>query len=110
MLSADEQDKLYMLITSIIGEDQTIKNHKPIFNEATIEVVEDMVEANIQCNTNMRQLITELVGGASNMTKGWLKKLLKTTKKSLSRIQLHGYGCLAATKARWKSAILVSTI
>lgn len=110
MLSADEQDKLYMLIASIIGEDQTIKNHKSIFNEATIDVVEDMVEANIQCNTNMRQLITELVGGASGITKGWLKKLLKTTKNSLSRIQFNGYACLAATKARWKSAILISTI
>lgn len=110
MLSADEQDQLYVLITSIIGEDQTIKSHKPIFNETTVDVVEEMVEASIQCNTNMRKLITELVGGASVLTRGWLKRLLKTTKNSLSRIELNGYGCLAATKARWKSAILISTI
>jgi hypothetical protein len=57
----------------------------------------------------MRELIAELVGGTSILTKGWLKPLLKTGKKLIKSTELKGYACLVGTKARWKGALIVST-
>jgi hypothetical protein len=110
MLSNAEKDKLYEIISAILGEDYSIKAYKSGFNESTIGVVEKMVEANFQCNANMRELITELLGGVSILTKGWLRKLLKAGEKVISKSELNGYGCLASTKARWKTAIISSVI
>ncbi len=46
MLTSEEKDYLYEIISSVIGEDHSIKAYKPSFNESTISVVEEMVEAN----------------------------------------------------------------
>lgn len=110
MLTSTEKDFLYEIISAVIGEDSSIKAYKIGFNESTISIVEDMVEANFQCNANMKELIKGLLGGASHLSKGWLKKLIKGTKKSISKNQLKGYGCLASVKARWKTAIISSTM
>lgn len=110
MLTSAEKDYLYEVISAVIGEDNSIKVYKASFNESTISVVEEMVEANFQCNANMKELIKGLLGGSARLSKGWLKKLLKGTKKKLSKTQLKGYGCLASVKSRWKTAIISSTI
>jgi hypothetical protein len=110
MLTSGEKDYLYEIISSVIGEDHSIKGYRSSFNESTISVVEEMVEANFQCNANMKELIKGLLGGSSRLSKGWLKKLLKGTKKKLSKTQLKGYGCLASVKSRWKTAIIGTTI
>lgn len=110
MLNHEEKDYLYDIISSIIGEDNSIKAYRPSFNESTISVVEEMVEANFQCNANMQELIKSLLGGGARLSKGWLKKLLKGSKKKLSKSELKGYGCLVSVKSRWKTAIITSTI
>lgn len=110
MLTSAEKDYLYEVISAIIGEGSSIKAYKTSFNESTISVVEEMVEANFQCNANMKELIKGILGGSAHLTKGWLKTLIKGTKKKLSKSQLKGYGCLASVKSRWKTAIISSTI
>lgn len=110
MLTSAEKDYLYDFISAVIGEDHSIKAYKTSFNESTILVVEEMVEANFLCNANMKELITGLLGGSAHLSKGWLKKLIKGTKKKVSKSQLKGYGCLASVKSRWKTAIISSAI
>ncbi len=110
MLSNEEKDYLYDIISAVIGEDHSIKVYKIGFNETTIDVVEKMVEQNFQCNSNMKELIKGLLGGASILSKGWLKKMLKVGKKEVSKTELKGYGCLVSVKSKWKSAIINSTI
>lgn len=110
MLTSAEKDYLYDIISAVIGEDHSIKAYKTGFSESTISVVEEMVEANFQCNASMKELIKGLMGGSARLSKGWLKKLLKGAKKKLSKSELKGYGCLASVKARWKTAIISSAI
>lgn len=110
MLNSAEKDYLYDIISAVLGEDRSIKAYKTSFNETTISVVEKMVETNFQCNANLKELIKGLLGGTAQISKGWLKKLLKTTKKKVSKSELKGYGCLVSVKSRWKSAIINSAI
>lgn len=110
MLSSEDKQNLYKFIAACIGDDHSIKQYQPLFNDHTIAVVEEMVNENIKCNARMKELLKGLIGGAAHLTKGWLKKLLKTAKKELAEIQLNGLGCLVIVKSRWKSAIMVSTI
>ena len=110
MLTNEEKQYLYKFISACIGEDLTIKQYVPLFNDNTVEVVEQMVNENIKCNARMKDLLTGLIGGAAYFTKGWLKRLLKTAKKELSDMQLNGMGCIAFVKSRWKSAILLSGV
>ena len=110
MLSSEEKEYLYQIISAIIGEDFSIKSYVLYFNDETVVVVEKMAEENFKCNANMKELIKGLLGGSAHLTKGWLKKLLKSAKKKISKEELKGYGCLARTKAVWKTAIIGSTI
>lgn len=110
MLNPEEKQYLYDIISAVIGEDHSIKVYQPGFNERTIEIVEDMVEQNFQCNANMKELIKGLLGGAGRLSKGWLKKLIKGAKKRVSKSELKGYSCLASVKSKWKSAIIISAI
>lgn len=110
MLSNQEKEYLYQIIASIVGEDQSIKSYTLYFNDETVVVVEKMAEENFKCNANMKELIKGLLGGAAHLSRGWLKKLLKNTKKQLSKSELKGYGCLVQSKATWKTAIVATTI
>ncbi|GGY76278.1 hypothetical protein [Marinobacter zhanjiangensis] len=110
MLSANEKDYLLEMIFAVIGEDQAVRNYKSGFNEETVAVVEQMIEANASCNENMRKLAKDLLGGSGTLAKGWLKKVLKSTKKKVSASELRGYGCLVSTKSRWKTRIISTAI
>lgn len=110
MLKTNEKDRLYDLITAMIGEDSSIKAYKSSFNEDTIAVVEDMIDASVKCNANMKKLISDILGASGALTKGWLKKALGMAKQNLDISQLKGYGCLVSVKARWKTAIIYTTI
>lgn len=110
MLSREEKEYLYQIISAVIGEDASIKAYAISFNENTVLVVEEMVEENFRCNANMKQLVCGLLGSATQLMKGWLNKLLKGTKKKLSKSELKGYGCLVAVKAKWKNAIILSVV
>lgn len=109
MLTAQEQNDLYALISAIIGDDPSIRNYKSSFNDQTIDVVEDMIQANIHCNKSMKDLLSGLLSGGRALAKGWLKKSLGTAKKKLkNQGGLNGQGCLVSTKARWKQAIILT--
>ena len=110
MLSHNEKEYLYEIIIAVIGEDRAIKAYKSGFNEKTVSIVEEMIEANSICNKNMKELVKDLLGVSTFFTRGWLKKLLKTSTKKISKTELRGYGCLASVKSRWKTAIISSTI
>lgn len=110
MLKPSEQDALYRLISAILGEDTSIKVRKSQFNESTVRVVEEMIAANEKCNENMKTLVRNLVGGAAALSRGWLRKLLKTSKKSLNNVELQGAGCMVSVKSRWKTKIIRSAI
>lgn len=110
MLTANEKEYLLEIIFATVGEDQAIGNYKSGFNDETVAVVENMIEANTTCNEDMRKLAKDLIGGGSKLAKGWLKKVIKATKKKVSASELRGYGCLVSTKSRWKTQIISSAI
>lgn len=110
MLTITEKENLYTLITTIIGEDDTLKASRHSFNGNTVDIVEDMLSTDSKCNANMKNLLTDLATTGSVFGKGWFKKLLKINKDVLNKINLKGYGCQISIKSRWKSAIISSTI
>ncbi len=110
MLSHNEKEYLYEIIAAIIGENHSIKIYKNGFNENTVSVIEEMIETNSKCNSNMRDLVKDLLGASAIISRGWLKKFLKASKKKISKTELRGYGCLVSIKSRWITAIISSTI
>lgn len=112
MLTNREKDDLYTIIASVLGDDHTIRQYKSQFNDRTVGIVEDAVNASVKCNSNMKEFVIALLGGASLATRGWLKRSIKEFSKLLKDkgMTLNGYGCLVGTKSRWKSAIITSTI
>lgn len=110
MLTMDEKTALYQIIALSIGEDPTVKLYKERFNESTVDVVEDMISANKICNSNMKKLISDILGASSTLSKGWLRRTLKIANKTISEAELNGYGCSVATKSRWRTEIINSTI
>ncbi len=112
MLTAQEKEDLYLIISSTIGHDAAIKQRKPLYNEQTIEVTEQMVNAIANCNSNMKSLIAGLVDGPSVLAKGALRKLLRRFSRALNNdsTKIKGYACLVVAKSHWKREILVSTM
>jgi hypothetical protein len=110
MLTQSEKDYLYQIIAGLIGEDPSIKSLKNQFNERTITAVEQMVAANKHCNASMKEFIADLVGSGATLSKGWVKMALKGKKKKITKSTFRGYGCIVATKARWRTEILTSAI
>ena len=108
MLSDKEKDELYLLIATLIGEDESIKARKSAFNLKTVKVVEKMMAANVDCNASVKKLLASLATGKSITSSDWLKKSLDALSKFIRKHEFKGYGCLVSTKARWKSAILIS--
>lgn len=112
MLSAEEKNDLYLVYASALGEDPQIKAIKSQFNEETVQVVEQAVSEVAKCNANMTKLLADLIRGSTLFAKGWLKKGLKKISKALKDgdIKLNGYGCMVATKAKWREAVIISTL
>lgn len=65
MLSNKEKDDLYTVITAVLGEDYTIKQYVSQFNERTVAVIEDAINASVKCNSNMKSLVIEVIGAAA---------------------------------------------
>jgi len=111
MLTTTEQDDLYVVIASFLGEDSSIKQYKNIFSELTIKVVEDMFSAEANCNRVMKELIVGLISGGRFMSKKrWLKVSLSLISRELKAKKIHTAACRNTIKARWKSPIISSTI
>lgn len=109
-LTRQEQEELYLIISTVLGEDQSIRNYTYHFNDQTIEIVEEVVTTNAACNQHMKALVTDLLGAGSTMSKGWLKRLLKSSRQRIKQSTLHGYGCMVSAKRNWKTAIIGSTL
>lgn len=109
MLSELQKNELHRLIVLFIGNDVSVSRSKPHFSTATVEVVERMIEANVDCNQTMKNLIAELISGGKARSRGWLKHALGGASAMIERAELRGYGCQVSAKAKWKTAIIVST-
>lgn len=112
MLSTEDKDALYDLITAVIGEDASIRAARHRFNEATIGVAEVLLKESARCNAGMYELLTGLVGGASLLAKGWLRRSLKVVSRAMkeSDYRLNGYACRVAIKSQWKREVLMTTM
>jgi hypothetical protein len=110
MLTHEEKQALYAVIAHAIGDDLHIRSYAHLFNERTIDVVEEMLSASATCNEDMRTLVAELIGAATVATKGWLRKVIKGTKRAILASDVRGYGCAMSVKSRWRTAIVTSTV
>jgi len=112
VLTEKEKNNLYILISSILGKDIGIKSYKMRFNDRTVKVVEDMIRTNIHCNNAVKDLFSALITAGKLSSKGWLRKILSSLDAMLDIQEegLNSYGCSVATKSRWKSYIITSTI
>lgn len=109
MLSEQQKNDLLRLIALFIGDDPSISSSKPYFNDATVNVVERMIEANMDCNQSIKELMTNLISGGRALSRGWLKRALGGAKAAIEAAELKGYGCQVGTKSKWKPAIIIST-
>lgn len=109
MLSNQQKDDLYRLIVIFIGDDSSISQSKPGFNVRTVEVVEKMIEANIECNSSVKELFRNLASGGRTVSRGWLKKALGGARLTIDAAELRGYGCRIFSKSKWKTEIVFST-
>lgn len=111
MLSKAEQEGLYNVIEAVLGADANLRNARYRFNDQTVEVAEKMIEENAKCNANMKQLVTDLLAGGKVMAKGWLRKAISKAQTQVKRSDsFKGYGCLATTKSRWRTALINTTV
>lgn len=108
MLSEKQKADLLLLIELFIGEDASISRHRTHFNDATVDVVERMIDANKECNQTVRKLFADLANGGQAISRGWLKSVLGTLGETISASDLNGYGCRVTAKSKWKTAIILS--
>lgn len=110
MLTVKEKESLYFLIVAIIGEDPSIKIRKTDFNEQTVTVVENMIDADRGCNKAMKELLTNVVTAGRLPAKKWLRKVLGRINDLIkSSDDFEGLGCNASVKIKWKQPIIMST-
>jgi hypothetical protein len=76
------------------------------FNEQTVEAVEQVIQAKINCDSNMKALFLDLAGGSRIFLKGWLRRSLRPILKCLRKndITFRTRGCWVGTQANWRSA------
>ncbi len=110
-LSPEEKDDLMDVIEIIYGYDSQMSAYKNNFNEQTVEAVEQAIAGLIKCNSDMKTLVVNLLGGAHYTTSGWLKKAIGALKKALDRekIKFNGLACRVVAANNWKSTIIMST-
>ena len=110
-LSPEEKEDLMEVIEIIYGYDSQMKAYQNNFNERTVEAVEQAIAGLIQCNSSMKELVVNLLGGARYTTSGWLKKAIGALRKALDRekIKFDGIACRVVSANNWKSAIIMST-
>lgn len=109
-LNEQEKDQLHILIVTFIGDDASISASKIGFNEQTVLIVEKMIAANIKCNEDLRQLVSDLLSGGRVLATGWLRRSLGAASRAVKQSSLKGRGCQATSKWLWKTQILASTV
>lgn len=110
-LTNEEKESLKSIIVSIYGHDYSLTSVKNRYNERTSDAVEKALEAAMDCNSNMKELLTSLLGGYRLMASGWLKKSLRSVEKAMDseRVKLDGFACRVIGLSRWKSEIIQTT-
>ena len=110
-LSSDEREALTNIIEIIYGHDSEIIGMKNNFTERTVEAVESALDALLNCNDAMKELVISLVGGSKLFAKGWLKRTLKEVERALSneKLRFDGLACRTNAARNWKSEIILST-
>ncbi len=110
-LTSEEKDNLLKIIEIIYGYDSQFESYKNDFNESTVLVVEKAITALIQCNDNMKTLVSGILGGSGFIAKGWLKKVIRALSKELkkNKIKFNGLACRSVAAGNWRSAIIIST-
>lgn len=109
-LTQKEKNGLYTIIVNVIGEDASIAQRKPYFNEQTIHIVQDMIEGNKDCNKIMKELVTNLLTVGRLPAKKWLRKALGRINDLIKASDdFKGFGCKVSVKAKWKNPIIMTT-
>ena len=106
ILSDQEKDALYRVIAITIGDVPRIKAVKHRFDSVTVDVVEEMVHAAMECNAQVRTIFVEIAATGGVLTKGWLKRTLKTSSYILEKTQLRGFACQSNIRSAWGNLIL----
>lgn len=111
-LTQIEKDQLMEIIEVSFGYNSKISAFKDNFNDYTVEVVEQALEALSECSVTLKQLILSVVSVGTLMTKGWLKKFLGDVYNAIrnEKVKLSGAGCRFSTISKWQSEIVNTAI
>jgi len=110
-LSREEKDSLEAIIIRIYGNEHSLISVKPRYNEYTVSAVEDALNAAVNCNSDIKDLLTSLIGGYRHLAKNWLRRNLRAIEKALDseRVKLNGFACRVVGLSKWKSEIIQTT-
>lgn len=111
ILSSTEKDQIMDILRVIFrGQHSQFESVKHNFKSDTLNLVEEALTELMECNQSMKELTTSLVGGASRITKGWLKRVLRTYSRRLKEksIQFDGLGCQVTAARNYRTAIYLS--
>ena len=110
-LSKDEKQALADTLSIIFGANSEFEIHKARFNERTVLETEKALDALMECNKAMKNLVIGLSAGSAFLASGWLRKILQKFASELKsdNAKFNGAACRNVVALRRKSAIL-STI
>ncbi|GLZ88776.1 hypothetical protein Pres01_48270 [Metapseudomonas resinovorans] len=108
-LETAEQDALYLIMKSLWGRYADIFSSRThMFNEMTVDVVQQAIESNRACNSEMLSLLSGLAAGAAiGAHRKWLREALGDVAGKLSNgtMRLNGQACMVTTFAVYRSEI-----
>lgn len=110
-LSKDEKQALADTLSIIFGTNYEFEIYKARFNEQTVLETEKALDALMQCNKAMKNLVIGLSAGSALLASGWLRKILQKFSSGLKNdnMKFNGIACRNVVALRSKAAIL-STI
>ena len=82
------------------------------FTDETVELTEKALEELATYNESLKGLVTDLVGGAAKLSRGWLKWSLKTMSWKIrdQKLKFDGAACKTRVAANFKSLIYLSAM
>ncbi len=105
-LTNEEKESLARIIQAMYGQISFL-SQKQRFNEKTVDAVEKALKSTANCNANMKDLITSLIGGSSLLATGWLKRALRSVERKIDsdRIKFDSFLCRVTGARNWRSEI-----
>ncbi|WP_250655285.1 hypothetical protein [Alkalimarinus coralli] len=106
-LTDEEKESVIDIMETIYGFDSSFRNQKSQINQQTVDALEETLSALEKCNSDMKDLVTKLVGAAAKGSEGWLRWSLKTIGKALKneKLKFNGLACRNIVGASRKSFI-----